>query len=465
MVHHKDNTVANIRALLERRKLLQGTVAGAAVQTNTGLVDSNGDPLTQSQVLPSSMPEQLYDALRDSILGGLNLVPVVGGLLSYLGALFIPNTGESPEQMWGRLIDAKISDALMRKVQRDLVGLSNVSSLYKTAVETGNNPTVLAQSIAANTQFTAMLPGFQLSGEESALLPLFAIAATLHLALLRDMVLKGKEIGISDAHVASLADEMTALIKQYSTYVDTHVAAAIDKARHDNPNGDAWNRRNMPLSAMLETKAHYQITVIDFRDTWSGFDPIRFPGKSLIKLDREVYTPVLGWWDSKSRAPDAIPAWERPQSPLNALKVWDKSQWRTRFIFGFEESYADGSRTSSGSKDGVVHDVPVGRYIDEVVTQSTAGIFHMNFRSAGRWTGVGRAADGTSPRVFRSAFSGHRLSSVRAIGRGERAAEGAVSGCVLGFQLIDQGATSISLAAFDAIAPKIAPQLLEWIAK
>ncbi|MBK5414732.1 insecticidal delta-endotoxin Cry8Ea1 family protein [Pseudomonas sp. TH31] len=462
----KLNTVDNVRASLVRRKLQQGAVAGVVVQSSTGLVDSNGDPLIQSQDSLSSISEQFYDILRHSILGGANLVPVVGGLLSYLGALFIPNIGESPEQMWRRLIEAKISDALMKKVQRDLVGLSDVASLYKNAVAFGNNETIREQSIAANTQFTAMLPGFQLSGEQSALLPLFAIAATLHLALLRDMVLKGKEIGISDAHVASLADGMIALIKRYSEYVDTYVAAAIDKTRRDNPNGTDWKRRNMPLSAMLETKAHYQITVIDLRDTWSGLDPIRFPGKSLIKLDREVYTPVLGWWDSKNRPPEVIPVWERPQSPLEVLKVWDKSQSRTRFIFGFESNYADGSRLSSGSKIDTVYHVPAGRYIDEVVTQVTRGVFHMSFRSDGHWKGVGKARPSQDSFVhrFRSAFFGHRLSSVRALGKGDRAAEGAVSGCVLGFQLIDQDATSISLAAFDAIAPNIAPQLLEWIA-
>lgn len=459
------NTVDNVRALLVQRELLQGAVAGEADQSNTGLVDSNGDPFMRSQVSPSRTSENLYDLLRHSVLGGLNLVPVVGGLLSYLSALFIPNIGESPEQMWRRLIETAISDALLRKVQRDLVGLSNVASLYKSAVETGNNQTLLAQSIAANTQFTAMLPGFQLRGEESALLPLFAIAATLHLALLRDMVLKGKEIGLSDAHVAKLASEMILLIAQYSKYVDTYVAAAIDKTRHDNPYKASGPARNMPLLAMLETKAHFQITVIDFRDTWSGFDPIRFPGKSLIKLDREVYTPILGWWSSKEGPPPVvIPTWERPRSPLAALKVWDKSQWRTRFIFGFELNYADGSRLSAGSMTGTVHHVPIGRYIDEVFTQSSAGVFHMSFRSDGRWKEVGRKAEPLA-RSFRSAFFGHRLSSVRVLGQGGGAAEGAVSGCVLGFQLIDQGGTSISLAAFDAIAPKIAPQLLEWIAK
>lgn len=385
----------------------------------------------------ANVPRRFYDDVRHSILGSANLIPVVGGALSYFAGLFKLNSGESPEQMWMRLIDGKISDALMRVVQRDLVGLSNVTRLYKTTVETGNHESILAQSIAANTQFTAMVPGFQIQGEESTLLPLFAIAATLHLALLRDMVLKGKEIGMADAHVARLADDMIALIEQYSRYVDTYVAAAIDRARRDHPNGEVWYRRNMPLSAMLDTKAYYQIAVIDFRDTWNHFDPIRFPGPSIIKLDREIFTPVLGWWDAASRPPDVIPAWKAPQSPLTALKVWNNRAWRVDWVYGFESTYADGSTMTSGTKTNTVYDLKVARQIDEVVMHYLRGMVHMNFRADEIWKGTGGTIE-TNMNKVTSSFPGHRLSSIRAIGREHEASKGAVSGCVLGFQLVDQ---------------------------
>ncbi len=411
----------------------------------------------------SGASEEFYSVFRHGILGGVNLVPVVGGFLSYLGGLFIPNAGESPEQMWRRLIGSSISDALLRKVQRDLIGLTDVARLYKGAIESGNNETILAQSIAANTQFTAMVPGFQISGEESTLLPLFAIAATLHLSLLRDMVLKGKDIGISDAHVVTLAGEMLERIKRYSLYVDTHVAAAIDKARRENSNGVGL-KRNMPLSAMLATKTYYQITTKDLRDTWAGFDPVKFPGPSLITLNREVYTPICGWWDSRSRAPDVIPVWEYPKSPLASLKMWERSQHRTRFIFGFESKYTDGSILRSGSENGIIHAFPVERHIEKVVTFYTAGVFYMNFFSNGKWQGVGRTPEGeTYEAEVVSAFKGHRLSSIRSVGEGREAAVGAVSGCVLGFQLIDQGSTPITKEVFDMISPKIAPQLHSWL--
>ncbi len=418
----------------------------------------------QDPVLHDDLGKNIYEAIRESVLIGAHLIPVVGGYLSFLGALFIPSSGESPEQMWRRLIDASISDALRRLVHRDLIGLSEVSRLYKIAIETGNIETILAQSIAANTQFTAMLPGFQIRGEEAALLPLFAIAATLHLALLRDMVLKGRDIGLSDGHVASYANEMVRLIQQYSSYVDAHASHTIDKARRDNKHSTVGLARNMPLSAMLIEKSKYQLEVLDLRDTWAGFDPIRFPGTSRIKLDREVFTPIIGWWGRNSGIPNAIPVWARPSSPLTGLEVWDRSQWRTRFIFGFDAAYQDGSVISSGSRLSNAHRVRVGDYIDRVTAESTGGLYQMRFRSNdGRWTKVGRDRDDVHPRVFDSSFSGHRLSSIRPVGRGIGAAEGAISGCVLGFQLIHQSGAPMSRKALQEIAPKIAPQLLRWL--
>lgn len=456
----------NTQTPLKRRTLMQQAAIGAGALSTTGFALSNGDPLMQNQVQKSDLAMQLYDTLRESILSGTRLIPAVGGFLSYLGALFIPNSGESPEQMWRRLINSSISDALMRLVQRDLVGLSNVSRLYKTAVETGNNATILAQSIATNTQFTAMLPGFQIKGEETALLPLFAIAATLHLALLRDMVLKGSEIGLSEAHVASYAKEMVSLIQQYSAHVDTYAPLAIEKARRENPHKSVGLARNMPVSAMLIAKTDYQLRVLDFRDTWEGFDPIRFPGKSLIKLDREVYTPIIGWWGRKNGTPNAIPVWRHPSTPLTAIEIWDRAQWRTRFIFGFDLTYADGTEINTGSRISNPHPVRVGNYIDRVKTLSSAGLFQMSFRNnEGRWTKVGRDREDVLDREFDSSFPGHQLSSIHPVGQGINAAERAVSGCILGFQLIHQSGARISAAALDEITPKIAPQLRKWIAE
>lgn len=457
----------NTRTPLNRRTVLQGAVAGSAVLATTGLVHANGQPLIGDEPASGDLAKTLYDALRESIIGGIRQVPAIGGLLSFLGSRIIPDSNETPEQMWRRLISASISDALTRLVQRDLIGLSNVVNLYKTAIETGNKSTILAQSIAANTQFNSTVPGFQIKGEETGLLPLFAVAASLHLALMRDMVLKGSEIGLSEAHVARYAKETTELIKQYSAHVDTFAPLAIENARRNNPNGQNGAPRNMPLTAMLNAKTDYQLRVLDLRDTWNNLDPTLFPGPSTIMLNREIFTSIIGWWGRGHGYPGTIPAWKPPSSPLTNLEVWDKSQWRTRFIFGFEMTYLDGTTISAGARNSTPHEVLVGSYIDRVTAESSAGIYQMRFHNSnGHWTKVGIDRDGvTHIREFDTSFAGHRLSSIHPVGGGVGAANGAVSGCVLGFQLIHPGAYVLPEIELRSIAAKMAPQLRDWIAK
>lgn len=457
----------NTGIALGRRTVLQGAVASSAILATSGLVHANGQAITEAEPASQGIAKNIYDLLREGLIAGAKEVPVVGGLLSFLGARILPNSNETTEQMWKRLIEASISDALLRLVQRDLVGLTNVANLYKTAIESGNNATILAQSISANTQFTGAIPGFQIKGEETALLPLFAVAASLHLALMRDMVLKGTEIGLSEAHVARYAKETTELIKQYSAHVDTFAPAAIENARRNNPNGANGAPRNMPLTAMLNAKTDYQIRVIDLRDTWKYLDPTLHPGTSTIVLNREVYTSIIGWWGRSNGTPNVIPAWKPPTSPLTNLQVWDRHQWNSRFIFGFDMTYQDGGAISNGARRDTAHEVQVENYIDRVTAESTSGIFQMRFRNNnGHWTKVGRDRDSSTPtRSFDVAFTGHRLSSIHPVGLGVNAAEGAVSGCVLGFQLINLGAYDFPHLELKEITAKMAPQLRSWIMK
>lgn len=409
-------------------------------------------------------PAALADALRDSVLAGLNLVPVAGGFLSYLGALFIPGIGKSQEQMWREYTDQAISDALFRLMQADLIGLSNVARLYGDAVRANDNNALRAQSIAANTQFAALAPRFQLAGEQVRLLPLFAICATMHLSLLRDMTLTGKELGFNAAFIATLNEQLANRIDSYGKYVDQYVPQAIAQTRLDNPHGPAL-RQNQPLSAMLETKTRLQLSVIDLRDTWHAFDAERFPGPSLVKLDREIYTPIAGWWDHHS-TPDHIPEWKAPSSPLRRIDVWERAQWRTRFLSAFSVTYEDGSGLTTGDRTGTQRavTVPAGHHIKRVQTHASAGVFRTTFTYQNDQSfSIGRDVE-SSERRFSHEYLGHQLSSVRSIGKGRNAAENAVSGCIYGFQLVNKVARPASGETYSRLAEHMPSRLLDWVA-
>jgi len=88
-----------------------------------------------------------WGPIREALLAGLNLVPVVGGFLSYLGALFIPGAGQSAEQRWRAYTDDRISEALFTLVKAELTGLSGVAKLYADAVRSGDMTAIRTQSI------------------------------------------------------------------------------------------------------------------------------------------------------------------------------------------------------------------------------------------------------------------------------------------------------------------------------
>ena len=426
-----------------------------------------GRPLASAANAAQSPAEFSAGALRDAVLASLNLVPTVGGFLSYIGALFIPAAGKTTDQMWREIIDARISEALFKKVQRDLVGLTDAAGLYRKAVSAGSPNEIRETSISVNTLFTGLVPGFQISGEEISTLPLFAIAATMHLSLLRDMAVKGKDLGLNDASIANYQQELKRRIEAYTLYADKYVAAAIDKARTDNP-FTSFPTRNQPLHAMLVTKADLQLSVLDLRETWPSFDAVKFPAATRVELTRELLSPIGGWWDPRSSASNTLPDWKAPTSRLKTLKLWENSQWRTSFLMGASMGYADGSSLDTGKQIGTMIPLPPANLenivIDSIKGYFSAGMANLIFTTKeGKVTRIGRLPEELEP-GFEYKYPGHTLSSLRSVGVGWNAGEDAMTGCIFGFQLVDKGPKPISPQAFEQIAPKIAPRLLDWIA-
>jgi hypothetical protein len=466
--------VPNHRSLADstRRRFMRTAALGAASVASAplasaGLVDLKGQPFASTMDAHQNPAEFSAKLFRESLLAGLNLVPVVGGFLSYLGALFIPGVGQTTDEMWLKIIDSRISQALFRKVQRDLVGLTDAATLYRNAVSAGDRNEIRETSIAVNVSFTTLLPGFQISGEEVALIELFAIAATMHLCLLRDIAVKGNDLGLTNASIANYQQELQRRIAEYTRYADRHVAAAIEKARRDNPNTGVPRTRNQPLSAMLATKARYQISVLDLRDTWHAFDAQKFPTSTTVTLSREILSPIAGWWDLQSTAPSSIPDWKAPASTPWVIQARQRKQWRTSFLTGFSLFYENSNALNTGEQIGELFHLNLGRqYVKRVSGYFSAGVCRMSFRvNDGTTRTVGREPE-ENESSFSQEYADHCLSSLRSVGKGRTsgAAKDCVSGCIFGFQLIDKGPEPISVDALKKIGPKIAPRLLNWIA-
>lgn len=454
---------------LGRRHMLQLAIAGTVgsllppFPVSAGSFHAEPVPAHFTPVLPL-VSEGLADALRNALLAALNLIPVTGGFLSFIGALFIPDPGKSAEELWREYVDQAISEALFRLIQADLEGLSGVADLYRVAVDSGDLSSLGIQSIAANTSFVAAMPGFRLSGEEIALLPLYAVAATMHLALLRDMALKAEELGFDAAYRGVIETKLSDCIRDYTLHVDTHVAAALAKAKADNPNLGTPQTRNQPFAAMLVAKGALQESVIDIRDTWYAFDAVTYPGPVGVRLDREIIY-LAGWWDSNSTAPDHIPSYPLPTSTISSMEFWEHSYHHQFYLAGVSLDYADGTRLRTGEIAGQLTtiDLPANGYVNRVSTHFGSAVerVELGVGSNNVWRTVGIRRTQTAPAIV--APANHRLSSMRSAGGATWTDGKDDCGYIIGFQLVEQVAQPMRVELFDRIAPNIAPRLLDWV--
>ncbi len=426
--------------------------------------------VTGGPVYPVDAPlqagEEGWQYIRDAVLASLNLVPVVGGFLSYLGALFIPGAGLSAEQRWQRYTDAVVSRSVFELVKADLLGLSNVAMLYRSAVASQNPAVMLSQSIAANSLFVQVLPRFQLEGQRAALLPLFAVAASLHLALLRDVILGARELGIGGEYLAQLVAQQKSAIADYTAYVDRETQSIYDAVRARPGEGAA---SNTPLSQLLERRSQLQVAVLDLRDTWYAFDATLHPDRVTLSVDRELYTGLIGVWDGTGAARDRFPDWTPPQAPLRSIEVTRRrvANIEVGFLDGVRMEYSNGEVLTTGQL--AERNAPLRLDAGESITAATTryrtiqGLVSLELAtSRDRRYKVSGRENNFDIRV-ESAFAMHQLSSIRVLGRG-RASARAAAGCyVLGFQLIERRARGLTLEMLRRVGPTIAPHLLDWI--
>lgn len=453
------------RFLLTTSAVGMGCMLAPWASAYRGLTDPMGVPLSNASLSASNATINTLRALLISSLAKTS--PLIGGYLVSLGNLFVPMAGEDPEALWQRYTDEKISETVTNLVKADLAGISDVARLYRDAVRDGNPDTIKTQSIAARTVFAQRMPQFQLTGHEGSLLHYFAMAATLELALLRDMALTGKQIGLSDADVESVKDDLTARISRYERYVDEIVPKVVDNARRDNPYSNTPYGRNQPLSAIHEALYALTPSVIDVRATWNAFDARKFPNGSRIRLERELLSPVVGWWHPDTSPPKARPDWSTPKSDVRSIEFWIAKPYNAEYMSGFKVNHSDGSSVMTGQASGRKLELDLNqRYVTSIAAFSTAAIGGMTFLTQPdkEISTLGPPKDKVARTLYAHAPRGHRLSSLRSIGTAKDHAVGGVSGFVAGFQLIDKDADAMARGIIQQLPPDLPHQVARWLA-
>ncbi len=295
-------------------------------------------PPTHSAPVPTDITDWSNTAMN-LIASTLGLIPEVGSLLSGLVYILWPS---DQEDVWD-----EIKDQVQALVQQDLTqlvenlevqtlqGLKGSIQDYQDALTT-NDPSNISQNwTSAKLNFIQQMPQFQTQGYEVALLPYYAQAVNLYLALLRDGVLHGKDWGWTDADVAVTTKEMNQAIQDACQWVDTTFGqvnetrlVAFGQAQTDylkftgedhlpvdyplgpHYNVTAWNEYNNFLYWMT-------LKVLDFRNTWPYFTaaPVK------VVLNREIYSAACGSCDY-AVIPDTPWVESMPTQPLTTIEVF-----------------------------------------------------------------------------------------------------------------------------------------------
>ncbi|SPJ79458.1 uncharacterized protein FTOL_07849 [Fusarium torulosum] len=179
-----------------------------------------------SQKLEVKDPEEIGQFVCSILALGCELIPVVGSSLGALTTLFSsllfhPN---SIEKIWEKLrerieklIDSKITETQMAILKKKIRGLQDNMANYKRIVEDFQGAsaedldkardTLKMTHIAFLSVVRNAIPEFRVEAFAVASLPLFALAANIHLMLLSEGIKHGSAWGYSKKNVETMRAE------------------------------------------------------------------------------------------------------------------------------------------------------------------------------------------------------------------------------------------------------------------
>ncbi|MGI8363400.1 insecticidal delta-endotoxin Cry8Ea1 family protein [Bacillus cereus] len=270
----------------------------------------------QNQCIPynclSNPEEVLLDGER--ILPDIDPLEVSMSLLQFLLNNFVPGGGFISglfDKIWGalrpsdwelflaqieQLIDQRIEATVRAKAIAELEGLGRSFQLYVEAFkeweETPDNTAarsrVTERFRIIDAQIEANIPSFRIPGFEVPLLSVYAQAANLHLALLRDSVIFGERWGLTTTNVNDIYNRQVKRIHEYSDHcVDTY---KTELERLGFTSRAQWKIYN-------QFRRELTLTVLDIVAVFPNYDGKLYPIQTKSELTREIYTsPVSEYY-------------------------------------------------------------------------------------------------------------------------------------------------------------------------
>ncbi|WP_440944997.1 insecticidal delta-endotoxin Cry8Ea1 family protein [Methanosarcina sp. T3] len=260
------------------------------------------------------------NAARVVVSTALGEIPGVGFALSALVEIFWP---DSQEDVWSEikdqveaLIDEKISDLVYQQVQEDLEGLKNNLDEYLWAVQNSQTQTYISEKYnVALVDFLQQLPHFQSQGYELLLLPLFTQFANMHLTLLRDGALYGSSWGWTEEIQQHTREQIVDTIGSYIEYTEKTYSDGLQDTQKNAPSNKHYTE---PFNTVNRYVREMTLDVLDFKDMWQYFDPVKYPTPAAVYLSREIYSDAVGTADNSG----AIKLPSAPREPISKVEVW-----------------------------------------------------------------------------------------------------------------------------------------------
>ena len=245
-------------------------------------------------------PSDVLNKMKIVVATLLGEVPMVGTMLSMLVNLFWPFGGKSAwDQVRAEveaLIDTKIEQALFGVYVQKLDGLADGFKLYLSAVASNDKTQMLNYFDIAHFEMTAIAKELENPQFEWTFAPLFSVLAQLHIALLRDAVLHGRDWGWNAQSYQSVVDQTRAASKAYGAHLDVLSERYKDRYRPKVPSTPGRHRTAI-YNAWQPYEQGRILLISDFQALLSASDPLRYPDGTKDIPFEDVFSLAYGTAD------------------------------------------------------------------------------------------------------------------------------------------------------------------------
>ncbi|AKR12911.1 hypothetical protein AC241_29790 (plasmid) [Bacillus thuringiensis] len=253
-------------------------------------------------------PSNIESVMQISLELGFALIGALGGpigsIISAIGGPVVSllwgefgNQWDASRDMVEELINQTLDANTRNQAAAKLDSLKNIFDLYITRLKTWEKTRDADDLRELTSQFTTTdnflidsLSLFKQANVRPILLPSYVYAATLHLSLLRDSIIYGKEWGYSQELIECNYARLRVGIANYSDYCATTYHEGLNNLRGST--SSQWIKFN-------SYRTNLTINALDLVMLFPFYDPRLYPEKVNAELTREIYTDPVGHtgWD------------------------------------------------------------------------------------------------------------------------------------------------------------------------